>query len=111
MTQRVQVILVDDVDGGEAAETVTFALDGVRDEIDVSEANAAMLRDEFAPWLERARRVGGRRQAGSRASRTTSPGRSEELAKMRQWGRENGYQVSDRGRVSQQVQNAYAAAD
>lgn len=108
MAQRVQVILVDDVDGGKAAETITFALDGVRYEIDVSEANATALRDELTPWLKHARRVGGRQHRRSRNA--AGPGRSEDLARMRQWGRENGYPVSDRGRVSKALQDAYAAA-
>src|SRR4051812_41204704 len=49
MAQRVEVVLIDDVDGGEAAETVAFALDGANYEIDLSEENAAKLRDGLAP--------------------------------------------------------------
>ncbi|WP_345713818.1 Lsr2 family protein, partial [Kineococcus glutinatus] len=60
MAQKVQVLLVDDVDGGEAAETVSFALDGVSYEIDLSDEHAGALRDAFAPWIGHARRVGGR---------------------------------------------------
>ncbi len=57
MAQKVQVILVDDVDGGEAAETVSFALDGVSYEIDVSQKNAKALRDALGAWVGHARRV------------------------------------------------------
>src|SRR4051794_19239453 len=64
MAQKVQVILVDDVDGGEAAETVSFALDGVSYEVDLSEKNASALRDALAPWVGHARRVGGRSSGG-----------------------------------------------
>lgn len=116
MAQRVQVILVDDVSGGEATETVEFAMDGVSYEIDLSDENAAKLRDALAPWIAGARRSGGRRQARRRSSSSSSSsssgasGTREELAKMREWGRENGYKVSDRGRVSQELQEAYAAA-
>jgi hypothetical protein len=60
MAQRVQVLLVDDIDGGNAAETVSFALDGVSYEIDLSEANAQKLRDDLASWVGHARRAGGR---------------------------------------------------
>src|SRR3954451_10769401 len=74
MAQKVQVILVDDVDGGEAAETVSFALDGVSYEIDVSEENASALREALAPWVGHARRVGGR--SGGSRSRSTSSGGS-----------------------------------
>ena len=75
MAQKVQVILVDDVDGGEAAETVSFALDGVSYEIDVSEENAEALREALAPWVGHARRVGGR-SGGGRARSTSSGGGS-----------------------------------
>lgn len=111
MVQRVQVILVDDITGGEANETVEFALDGVTYEIDLSDENAAKLREDLAPWIGQARRAGGRRQTRRRGTGGASTGgRSDDLAKMREWGRENGYKVSSRGRVSQEVQDAYAAA-
>lgn len=106
MAQRVQVILVDDIDGGQATETVTFALDGVTYEIDLSEKNAARLRDSMAEWVGSARRAGGRKVAGRRAGTT----RREDLNDIREWGRQNGHKVSDRGRVSRELQQAYDAA-
>lgn len=110
MAQRVQVILIDDLSGGEATETVEFALDGVTYEVDLSDSNAAKLREDFAQWIGVARRSGGRRQT-RRGGRGGGSGASrEELARVREWGRENGFQVSDRGRVSRELQDAYAAA-
>lgn len=108
MAQRVQVILIDDLSGGDATETVEFALDGVTYEIDLSDANAAKLREDFAQWVGVARRSGGRRQ--TRRSRGGSGASREDLAKVREWGRENGFKVSERGRVSRELQEAYAAA-
>ena len=61
MAQRVQIILEDDYDGGEADETVSFALDGAEYEIDLSSDNANKLRDELAVWIGHARKTGGRR--------------------------------------------------
>ncbi len=110
MAQRVQVILVDDMSGGEASETIEFGLDGVSYEIDLSDENAARLRNDLATWIGLARRAGGRRQTRRRGGNSTGGAGKEELAKMREWGRANGHQVSDRGRVSQEVQDAYAAA-
>jgi len=66
MAQRVQIVLEDDLDGGVAAETVTFGLDGVNYEIDLSDKNAGKLRDELATWIGHARRSGGRRTTGRR---------------------------------------------
>jgi hypothetical protein len=112
MAQRVQVLLVDDIDGGDAAETVTFALDGVSYEIDLTEANAARLRDDLAPWVGHARRSGGRKapaRRGSNGGGATRSGRSD-LAEIREWARKNGHKVSDRGRISADVQAAYDKA-
>lgn len=110
MAQRVQVILEDDLDGGQAAETVEFALDGVSYEIDLSDGNASALRNDLARWVAHSRRSGGRRQTRRRNGGASSGASREELARIREWGRNNGYSVSDRGRVSQNVQDAYAAA-
>jgi hypothetical protein len=119
MAQRVNVELIDDLDESPAAETVSFALDGVSYEIDLSEANAARLRDALAPFLGHARRVGGRRSSGSsRASSASGSSGSSgssgkgagNAADIRAWARENGFEVSERGRVSAEVRSAYAAA-
>ncbi len=112
MVQRVQIILEDDIDGGEATETVEFALDGVTYEIDLNDENAAKLREGLAQWIAGARRAGGRRQTRRRTGGgSASSAKSEELAKIREWGRQNGFKVSSRGRVSQELQDAYAAAN
>jgi hypothetical protein len=110
MAQRVEVILVDDKDGGSATETVTFALDGVSYEIDLSEKNAKSLRDDFGKWTGFARRSGssstGRRGAGRRSASS----RRTDLAAVREWARANGHTVSDRGRISAEIQAAYDKA-
>ena len=107
MAQKVQVVLIDDIDGGDATETVTFGLDGASYEIDLTEQNAKELRDAFAHWVGNARRVSGRpsrqavRRGGSASTDTTA---------VRAWAKENGFKVSERGRISTEVQEAYAAA-
>lgn len=113
MAQKVQVLLVDDLDGGEADETVSFALDGTTYEIDLTDEHAAQLRDAFAPWVGAARRAGGGR-AGARPagrSRSSSGGADRErVQEMREWARNNGHKVSERGRLSAAVTQAYEAA-
>ena len=66
MAQKTQVILVDDVDGSEANQTVTFALDGVTYEIDLNDEHAAALRESLEEWVGKARRTGGRRRGKGR---------------------------------------------
>jgi hypothetical protein len=107
MAQRVQILLEDDLDGSEASETVNFSLDGKSYEIDLSAANSAQLRDDFAKWIGHARAVRGR---GGRVAPTRATGRTD-LNKVRDWGRKNGFKVSDRGRVSAEVQEAYSRAN
>ena len=104
MAQQVNIVLVDDIDGTPADETVSFALDGKDYEIDLSADNAAKLRDAIAPYLGHARRAGGRRRGGRGAANGPSP------ADIRAWARENGFDVPDRGRVSSEVREAYLAA-
>ena len=108
MAQHVQVVLVDDLDGGKASETVSFALDGVAYEIDLSDKNAAKLRDALASWVGHARRSGGR--SGARRGRSRTAAGSGDLGAMREWGRKNGFKVSDRGRISAELQAAYRKA-
>lgn len=105
MAQRINVILVDDLNGKDADETVTFGLDGVDYEIDLAEANAADLRAALATYISAGRKVGGkRRKAKSAAASGTS------AADIRQWARDNGWDVPDRGRVAAEVREAYTAA-
>ena len=106
MAQRVQVLLVDDLDGSTATETVTFALDGVTYEIDLAGQNAAVLRAELAPWIN-----AGRKVAGKVARVTARKPVDAETAKMRAWARANGYQVSARGRIAADIQDAYRQAN
>lgn len=107
MAQRVQVILEDDLDGGEASETVRFSLDGVAYEIDLNEQNARRLRDDLAPWTGHARRT-GRGQAKATSPRTKSP--RIDAGDIRAWAQENGMKVSARGRVPAEVREAYQRA-
>ncbi len=114
MAQRVQVVLTDDVDGGVADETVTFGLDGSSYEIDLSSANAEKLRNAFAPYVGAARRGGrpggGRSRSGGAAPRAAARSGGGENAAIREWAKANGHAVSERGRISGQVRDAYAAA-
>ena len=108
MAQSVQIILEDDLEGGPAEETVQFGLDGRQYEIDLSTANAEKLWEALRPYTAAGRRVQGNatRATGPRSSTGGNP----ETAKIRAWAKENGYEVSDRGRIHQSVKDAYYAA-
>jgi hypothetical protein len=107
MAQITEVKLVDDLDGGEAAESVAFSIDGKSYEIDLSEKHAAELRDAFAPFVGSARRAGGS-PASTRLKASARSGRSrEETAAIREWANANGHEVSTRGRIPSKVIEAY----
>lgn len=105
MAKRVEVILVDDIDGSPAHETVKFALDATSYEIDLSAANAAQLREVLAPY------VGAGRSATVRKVRTkTSAPAVASAAQVRTWAAANGFEVSERGRIPAHVRKAYELA-
>ncbi|MBY8880187.1 histone-like nucleoid-structuring protein Lsr2 [Actinacidiphila acidipaludis] len=111
MAQKVQVLLVDDLDGGEADETVTFALDGVTYEIDLTTENADKLRGLLNPYTDRGRRTGGRAGRGrTKAARSGGGASGPDTAKIRAWAKEKGYEVNDRGRVPAAIREAYETA-
>lgn len=110
MAKRTQVILEDDLDGGAAEETVTFTVNGITYELDLSAKNVEKLDEALAPFTSKARRTGGRATQSRRASGPrTTPG-PEQLKAIRAWARDNGRTVSDRGRLSADVMAAYQAA-
>ncbi|MQA94442.1 MAG: Lsr2 family protein [Streptosporangiales bacterium] len=108
MAQKVQVLLVDDLDGGEADETVAFSLDGVAYEIDLSTNNAAKMREALAPFIERARKAGGAKTGRGRRTRGASS--RERSAEIRSWARQRGIKVNDRGRIPASVVAQYDAS-
>lgn len=105
MAQRVEIILVDDIDETPADEKVRFGLDGVNYEIDLSAANAAALRESLASYVGSARRVGGRRSRGTAVVST-----SASATDIRTWATANGYEVNARGRVPIEIRRAYEKA-
>ena len=108
MAQKISIVLEDDLDGGEATETVTFGLDGTSYEIDLNDKNAAMLRDALAPYVGHGRKVGAAPRRGRKTSASSDGPSAREI---RDWARSNGFDVPDRGRVSSEVREAFEKAN
>jgi Lsr2 len=106
MAQRIQTLLIDDLDGGEAAGTVRFGLDGAEYEIDLSAAHNDELRKELQQYLAHARRTRGTARSAARTRR----GAAVDTAKVREWAKEQGIDVKDRGRVPATVVEQYQTA-
>ncbi|MBO3143004.1 histone-like nucleoid-structuring protein Lsr2 [Dermatophilus congolensis] len=110
MAKKVEVTLIDDMDGGKADEVVKFELDGVQYEIDLSAENAGILRSELADWVAKAHRVSGRRTTKSKAKAGDTARSPELLQNIRQWARAQGHEVKDRGRIPASLEQAYREA-
>jgi len=112
MAQRVQVLMTDDLDESEATETVQFGLDGVAYEIDLNDENATELRNLLNRYSSAGRRIN--RRGPARKSSTAAGGRATgsevDSTAVRAWARENGHEVSDRGRIKSEILQAYKAA-
>ena len=106
MAQKVNIVLVDDIDGSDATETVTFGLDGASYEIDLNDKNASALRDALAGYVGHARK-----SAGSRRTAKKSNSLGPSAREVRAWARSNGFTVPDRGRIPADVRTAFDAAN
>jgi hypothetical protein len=113
MAKRTIHMLVDDIDGGEADETVRFAVDGVQYEIDLSKKNATKMRDALARYIEAGSKVG--RASGGPVRATAGRGRGpatvdrDQNRAIREWAQGKGIAVSDRGRIKQEIVDRYHA--
>lgn len=112
MAQKTIVQLVDDLDGTTAEDisTVTFGLGGVAYEIDLTPGNADKLRNRLGDFVDNARRVSGRVKRGAAVGGAATPAANREQAKaIRDWAKQNGYDLSDRGRIPSNVIEAFDA--
>lgn len=100
MAQKVNVILVDDIDGTEAAETVAFGLDGRTYEIDLNSKNAAKLRKQIEDYAAKARLVRSGKFGVKKAPLNNNKA-------VRDWAKTVGIEVSPQGRIPQHVIDAY----
>src|SRR4051794_15624015 len=113
MAKRIETILIDDVTGGHADDTVTFGLDGATYEIDLSAENAASMRDTLRLYVEKGRRTGGRLNGRPALVKGSGPAKLDPAQRkaMRDWARANGWpNLSDRGRIPAEAQEAYHTA-
>jgi hypothetical protein len=114
MAERIIRQLIDDLDGSEIAEgggeRVEFSVRGVTYQIDLSTANATKFDKALKPFVERALKVRGARGRRVKGTIGGGSGSREQLAAIREWARQNGHQVSDRGRIKAEVVEAFEAA-
>jgi hypothetical protein len=96
MARKVEVSLIDDMDGTVASETVKFGIDGLHYEVDLSDEHAEELRALLAQYIK--------------AGRRATPFSAEDASEIRSWAQKKGFSVSDRGRLNQDIITAYRKA-
>jgi hypothetical protein len=107
MAQKIQTLFIDDIDGGEAAGTVRFGLDGTEYEIDLSTAHSDELRSALEQYVTHGRRIGG---TARRTARSRRGGDAVDTAKVREWAEGQGIEIKDRGRVPASIVEQYKTA-
>ena len=116
MARQVITTLIDDLDGKPADRTIEFGLDGANYTIDLSDANAGKLRKALDPFIAAGTRIGrapASRAVGRAPGRAVGPrGASDrdQNRAIREWAARNGYEVSERGRIPQNMAEAYRSA-
>ena len=111
MAQKVNIVLVDDIDGTDATQTVSFGLDGANYEIDLNDDNASALREALAAYVGHARKVGRGGGGGKRGGRAAAAAGGTSAKEIREWARDNGFTVPERGRIPADVREAYESAN
>lgn len=111
MATRTVITLVDDLDGKElesGGRIIAFSFDGIDYQIDLGAKNVERFANAIEPFVGAATRVGGRKnRAKSRLVSSSSVAEAPSALTLREWARENGYEVSDRGRIPAVVLEAW----
>ncbi|WP_270889255.1 histone-like nucleoid-structuring protein Lsr2 [Pedococcus sp. 5OH_020] len=110
MAKQTTVTITDDLDGSANAKEVSFSLDGKAWVIDLGAKNRAALEKALKPYIAKATEQSSRSGRGKAARPSTRRTSRTDLAAVREWAKNNGHAVSDRGRISADVQKAYDAA-
>lgn len=110
MAQKVETILIDDLDGSEAQSTVRFAFGGAEYEIDLNATHADELRQKVDPFISAGRRLNGTVRRATRSSTRRGTGNGPSPSEVREWAKSQGIEVKDRGRVPEELVVKFKAA-
>lgn len=112
MAKQTITKLIDDLDKGEADETVKFGLDGVQYEIDLSAKNAAKLRETLDPYVRAGSKLGRAAGMVSTRRRGGAPATTDRAQNkaIREWAKSKNKKISDRGRIPEEIVAEYHAS-
>jgi Lsr2 len=108
MAQKIQTLFIDDIDGGEAEGTVRFGLDGTEYEIDLNSRHNAELHAALANYVAHARKAGVPARRAGRGRRAAA--QAVDTGKVREWAKDKGYDIKERGRVPAEILAKYQVA-
>jgi Lsr2 len=100
------VELVDDLDESPASQTIQFAVEGVEYEIDLNDKNAEKFSAALRPYVEKGRRLGGRKRAPGRRPALDV---GDDPKVIRQWASEQGIEMNSRGRIPADIVERYSS--
>jgi hypothetical protein len=110
VAQQIQTLFIDDLDGSPAEGTVRFGLDGTDFEIDLNAGHAQALRGVLAPYVSAARRGPGIRRPSRRGRTASASAGGPGSAEVRDWAKNQGIEVKDRGRIPAELVVKFKAA-
>ena len=113
MARQIIENITDDIDGSADAQAVEFSYAGTDYSVDLGKKNRAALEKALKPYIQAGTKLSKRATRGNSRGNTRRRGSGSngtDLAAVRAWAAENGYQVSNRGRVPGAVLEAYQAA-
>ena len=103
-----KVLVVDDLDGSEGAETVQLSFNGNTVELDLGPKNVEKIEKFLAPYMDAGRRA---KTTVVKKSKNSPPEKKAQLDAIRNWARKNGWpDLSNLGRIPQDVEDAFHAA-
>ena len=105
MAKTLVEVLVDDLDGTEAAESVRLGWNGQWRQLELSEKNLAALSRAIDRFWDAGRPI--RAEAAVRRRAGTSPGAGRDPRAIRVWASENGIAVPSRGRIPREIEERY----
>lgn len=123
VAKTTSIQLIDDIDGSvideDAGESIEFSVSGVDYVIDLKSKNATEFHRKLDYYIEHATRVGGRKRKPSAAAAAvaavapaSTPAKRDpaQTRAIRQWAFDSGYELSSRGRIPAEIEEAYNAA-
>jgi Lsr2 len=110
MAQKIQTLYVDDLDGSAAEGTVTFGLEGSTYEIDLNAEHRAALRDMMSTYIQAGRKISGAGRGRTAGRGSQRSGDRPDAKQVREWAKENGMTINDRGRIPEEFMVKFQSA-